>query len=162
MSERDEQKRFFQHLKCRWEEDPRLKYGVFAIPNGQWYGRTKSKKSAQLAAMAKAEGMLPGVWDVFCAIPMDKEGTLEELIATGYFSDKEAQQYADGWVETIHYPGMWIEFKFGKNKLTANQQAFREFIVSQGYAAAAAYSWREAANTLADYLELDLLRVKQE
>ena len=51
-------------------------------------------RSGKLAAMSKREGLTPGVWDIFWPLRTEK------------------------------YPGLYIEMKIGKNKLTATQVRF--------------------------------------
>jgi hypothetical protein len=49
-------------------------------------------------------------------------------------------------------PGLLIEMKHGKNKLTPEQRELGEYMVSQGWEVAVCYHWHEAAQTLCDYL----------
>lgn len=50
------------------------------------------------------------------------------------------------------YHGLYIEFKFGKNKLTAEQKEFVAYVESAGYKTAVAYSAEEAIEVLEEYL----------
>lgn len=50
------------------------------------------------------------------------------------------------------YHGAWIELKFGKNKLTAEQEAWARRLGSEGYYVTVCWSWVEAARTLLWYL----------
>lgn len=96
---------------------------IFAIPNG-------GMRHIGVARKLKAEGVTPGVFDVFVAIP----------------------------TETQH--GLWIEFKSGKNKLTEYQKAFMRKMTLQDYTCVVCYSLEEAKEALQRYLhgEESLLR----
>lgn len=62
---------------------------LHSIPNG-------GKRSAATAANMKAEGQVPGVWDLHLTLPINQ------------------------------HAGMWIEIKAGKNKLTPEQMSFQQ------------------------------------
>lgn len=89
--------------------------------------------TAAQAGKMKAAGMRSGVWDVF--IPA--RGTVEG---------------PDGSIRDA--PGLYIEMKTPDNTTTTEQDAFRRFVVGQGYATAVAYQWTEAARFLVDYLDI--------
>jgi len=76
------------------------------------------------AVRMKSEGVKAGVWDIFLPIPTGK------------------------------YHGLFIEMKFGKNKLTEEQKAFGKYAENQGYCTAVAYSAEEAIEIIDDYLSL--------
>lgn len=76
-----------------------------------------------VAARLKAEGVRAGVWDVFCAVPKD------------------------GW------SGLWLEFKFGKNRLTNEQKDFQRLMHGFGYKLAVVNSSTEAQQQIEIYLE---------
>jgi hypothetical protein len=50
------------------------------------------------------------------------------------------------------YHGLYIEMKFGKNKLTENQEEFIHDMTAQGYCCRVAYSAEEAILYLQQYL----------
>jgi hypothetical protein len=52
------------------------------------------------------------------------------------------------------FAGLWIEMKYGSNKLTEEQLEFRTFVEGQGYKAVACWSWEAAKNEIGGYLEL--------
>jgi len=83
----------------------------------------------KVAKKMKDEGVIAGVWDIFVATAVNE------------------------------YCGLFIEMKFGKNKLSENQEEFREN-VGNAYRWEVCYSWVEAAKVLIDYLCLpkDLLQ----
>ena len=49
-------------------------------------------------------------------------------------------------------PGLFIEMKAGKGRLTPGQVAFREALEPYGYKFAMAYSWHEAAQAIAEHV----------
>lgn len=70
----------YKYLELNW---------IFAIPNG-------GHRHISVAKRMKAEGVLAGVWDIFC--PFAKNNKC----------------------------GLFVEMKVGYNKLTLSQEAFRE------------------------------------
>lgn len=72
------------------------------------------------------EGVMAGVWDVFLAIPSGG------------------------------YHGLFVEFKFGKNKLKEAQIDFGNWVKIKGYAADVVYSADEAIKAVQQYLRLSL------
>lgn len=90
---------------------------IFAIPNA-------AKRSYALARYMQAEGLTPGVPDVFVAIP---KGI---------------------------YHGLFIEFKAGKNKLSESQERFIENARVKGYRVLVCYSCEEAIDRLRNYLTM--------
>lgn len=88
---------------------------TFKIPN-------EGKRSLPLALIMKAEGLKPGVPDIF--IP---------------------------WPTPSHH-GMFIEFKSKTNKLTKQQQDMFDKLTRRGYACQLCYTWIEAASAFTQYL----------
>lgn len=78
----------------------------------------EGKRSYIYGKMLKKQGMRAGVPDVFCAIPHSVAG--------------------------VHYPGLFIEFKAGKNKLTEKQAQFKDAVMKAGYRHETVYSVDEA------------------
>ncbi len=76
------------------------------------------------AARMKQEGVKAGVWDIF--LPVPSQG----------------------------YNGLFIEMKYGKNRLTDEQKDFGDYVSGQGYCTAVAYSAEEAIEIIDDYLSL--------
>ena len=81
-------------------------------------------RSKTTAVNLQREGVKKGVWDIFVPYPRGK------------------------------YHGMYVEMKYGKNKLTAEQVEFGAFVEAQGYKTFVAYSWFEAYTAIMDYLGL--------
>jgi hypothetical protein len=77
------------------------------------------------AGKMAAEGVKAGVWDIY--LPRPSNG----------------------------YHGLFIEMKYGKNKLTELQQEFFEYATQQGYLCKVAYSADEAIEIIDDYLGLN-------
>ncbi len=82
------------------------------------------KRDKRTAANLKREGVLSGVWDIFVPIPNSK----------------------------LCGCGLWIEMKAGSNKLTANQEKFREGLTSY-YKFEVCYTWIEAKKVIEGYLK---------
>ena len=49
-------------------------------------------------------------------------------------------------------PGLWIEMKIGKNKLSVSQAEFQTDLLPHGYKFAVCYSWIEAAKAIAKHI----------
>ena len=81
------------------------------------------KLSAIQASIAKAQGMLSGVPDLF--LPVPKNG----------------------------YHGLFIEMKYGSNKVTENQEKFLQNAANAGYAVSVCYSANEAIKRIEDYYQ---------
>ena len=107
------QKVYFQWLALA---HPYVRSMTFAIPNG-------GSRHPVEAASLKAQGVTPGVPDIFCSIP-------SEL-----------------------YGGLYIEFKHGQNKLTKLQEGWIIRLRQAGYCAEVCYSFEEAKDLLLKYLD---------
>jgi len=81
------------------------------------------RRNAEEGAHLKAQGVTAGVPDIFMAIP------------------------------TEAYPGLFIEFKAGKNKATAMQAAFIARLREAGYRVDVCYSYEEARTIVIEYLK---------
>jgi len=79
------------------------------------------KLSKSQAGIAKAQGMLSGVPDLFLPVAVGK------------------------------YHGLYIEMKHGKNTLTENQKKFLQNAANVGYAVSVCYSAQEAIKRIEDY-----------
>lgn len=91
---------------------------------------------------AKASGMTAGIPDVF--LPMPKESAGQRLSV----------------YEGPEFYGLYIEMKVGKNRLTAEQEAFFIEARANGYRCEVCYSWVEAARVILDYLGIDDKRLR--
>lgn len=89
------------------------------------------KRPINTARKMKAEGVKAGVWDIFVPFCND-------------------------------YPeftcGLFIEMKFGNNKLTDTQKKFREGIGEVDYEWAVCYSFIEACHAIGNYLNIQELK----
>lgn len=74
------------------------------------------------AVKAKKQGVKAGVHDIFAPI---RRGEL---------------------------PGLYVEMKAGKNKMTPEQEAFAKHLDEQGYQREVCYSWTAAARVIVDYV----------
>ena len=79
------------------------------------------KMTKAQAGRAIAQGMLSGVPDLF--LPVPKNG----------------------------YHGLFIEMKYGSNKVTENQEKFLQNAANVGYAVSVCYSAQEAIKRIEDY-----------
>ena len=98
------------------EVTPAFKW-VHAIPNGGARG-DNPKSAAIVGGMLKAEGVTPGVLDIFFPY------------------------------KTKKYSGLYIEMKVKKNTVTDAQYEFGEYVISQDFSVAVCYTWREARDAL--------------
>jgi hypothetical protein len=80
-------------------------------------------------AMAKAEGVKAGVFDLFLPVP------------------KYDANLNGGW-----YHGFYLELKVGDNKPSAIQLEFKSDMEEKGYYCDIAWGWLEARKKLLDYL----------
>lgn len=110
-----EQRALFQWAAIMEGKYPEVRL-LFHVPNG---GLRNKKVAAQL----KAEGVKPGVPDLFLPV------------ARG-----------------IHH-GLWIEMKAGTNKPTEHQRQWLADLTARGYKTAVCYSWGDAADIIEDYLK---------
>ena len=81
------------------------------------------KMTKAQAGRAIAQGMLSGVPDLF--LPVPKNG----------------------------YHGLFIEMKYGSNKVTENQEKFLQNAANVGYAVSVCYSANEAIKRIKDYYQ---------
>lgn len=105
---------FFAHVREARRRDKRFDL-VFSIPSGR-------QPSVVLASRLKAEGVEPGVPDVFCAIP------------------------AGG------YAGLWLEFKAPKGALSHAQAQKIALLREAGYRVEVVRDAMAAFNLVEDYL----------
>ncbi len=112
MSEREHH---IQVACVRWFQTQHPRHLLFAIPNG-------GKRNPVVAAKLKAEGVLPGVPDLFIAA------------ARGGFN------------------GLFVELKAGKNKPTPAQEDVMRGLTSAGYKCAVCRSLDEFMEVVNDYL----------
>lgn len=89
---------------------------LFHIPNG---GRRDSREAARL----KAQGVKPGVPDLF--LPVARHG----------------------------YHGLWIELKVSRGKASANQCQWIGDLGEQGYQAVVCWGWEAASEVITKYLQ---------
>jgi hypothetical protein len=94
---------------------------LFAVPNG-FYG-TAAQKSKM-----KAEGLRPGVPDIWLPVPINDAGV---------------------W---LGYHGLVIELKVGKNKATDEQKKWLDYLSNSGYRCALCYGWESARDVILEYL----------
>jgi hypothetical protein len=81
------------------------------------------KRNVTVARKLKDEGVKAGVLDVLLAVPNHK------------------------------YHGLWIEMKYGKNKLSELQLIWKERLEKYGYKVVVCYFWYDAVEEIKKYLE---------
>lgn len=103
----------------------RVGYRIPAMPELAWLHAIPNggARNVVVARKMKAEGVRKGVWDICWPFPCGP------------------------------YKGLYIEFKFGKNNLTAEQKAFGAFVESQGYKTGVAYTADEGIEILDEYIK---------
>ena len=114
-TEHQEQKALIQICDLNALSDPRWGY-IFSIPNG-------GMRHVGVAVKLKAEGLRPGVPDLFLPVPNDK------------------------------YHGLFIEMKIKPNKTTAEQLITIKRLREWGYCAGVCYSALQAQEIIRDYLK---------
>lgn len=102
---------------CEWFhlQYPQYRGHLFAIPNG-------GQRHPAVAAKLKAEGVVPGVFDLFLMVA--RPG----------------------------YSGMWIEMKAVGGKVSAQQATFKQRAEAQGFRASVCYGFDQARAAIAEYL----------
>jgi hypothetical protein len=120
VSEHDEQVKVINWCFDMTRHYPELDL-IFAIPNGAMLGG--GKVGAIRANSLKAEGMRPGVCDLFLPVARGK------------------------------WHGMFIEMKTQIGKLSENQEQFIAGVKAQGYYTAVCYGASEAIEQLSYYLQ---------
>ena len=108
---------------------PRLKW-LHAIHN-QGHG------DAIRGAKARAEGVKPGVFDLFLPVPVWQPGA-HNLAHTGKM-----------------ICGLYLELKVGKNSMSPIQAEFAADMTRAGYACQVAYGWLEAREKILAYLQIN-------
>ena len=114
------QTRFFNVLRIAENRYPRLRW-IHAIPNG-------GKRDVRVARKLKAEGVKPGVSDIF--VPL-----------IGYGGQH----------------GLYIEMKAGDNDLSVEQKEFRDFVTREDFAYSTCYSTEAAIWAVEKYLGIKIL-----
>jgi hypothetical protein len=97
---------------------------VKRYPNLFWVHCSLNGVALTPGTMRKAtrQGMRSGIWDI--CIPAARQG----------------------------FHGCYIEMKWGRNKLTENQEKYKVYLDSENYKTAVAYNWVDAAWLICDYL----------
>ena len=90
----------------------------------------QGRRNPTIGARFKREGMKAGVSDVFVPVPF-------------------MYDYGDSMSG-----GLFIEFKYGKNKLTDAQKDFQEEMQAREYDVAVVYSSEEAIELVKNYLQI--------
>lgn len=117
-------------LAARGDIIPQLKW-LHAIHN---QGRDPGQAGRIRGAIAKAEGVKAGVFDIFLPVPIRLAGAF------------------NGALPAQHYHGFYLEMKVGNNQMSAEQAEFAADMTKFGYACECAWGWLEARKKLLTYL----------
>lgn len=107
---------------------------LFAIPNG-------GQRHKVVAAKLKAEGVVPGVPDLFLAV---------------FKNDRIKDFETDSGIPKVHsIPrcGMFIEMKVKPNKTTEKQKTMMAKLMVQGYQCEVCYSFDQFREIIINYLK---------
>ena len=140
-SEHDEQKavvQWFQSYARTKGIDPRL---LFSLPNAQiLLGLCKSDKDRlKVLAYLKAEGLQPGVPDLFLA--HYKKGDLYPTGQSGHY------------VQAVDFCGLFIELKRKGGKPSKDQLFMADLLRCAGFNVVIAYGFEEAQRAIRAYIE---------
>jgi hypothetical protein len=104
----------------------------------KWLHAIKNQEKGGVirGAMAKAEGVKPGVSDIFLPFPMSYDG---------------AHNLA---LPRVTKHGFYLELKVDKNQPSNQQLEFKANMESVGYHCAIAWGWLEARQQLLEYLRI--------
>jgi len=132
MSEHDEQKTFFDWVRLNRQYAPNLEVRkamklCYAVPNGA--DMTKGQRGKMVG-----EGMTKGILD----INLDWS-TQRKFVYCGEIVNEKT-------------PGLRIEMKYGKNKLTLEQKEKKELLEEVGFKVEVCYSASEAVKAVFEYL----------
>lgn len=135
-TEHGHQVAFFQWCALNQRAYPALTF-AFAIPNGGQRGDGTKRGRMIAGANMKAEGVKPGVPDIFLPVPMQPDV---------------------GVPTTVRYHGLFIEMKKPEYKTRKNggcsdeQLQWHDALRGQGYVVVVAFGWTEAAVYAERYL----------
>jgi len=121
MSEHNEQVALFSWANLSKNKYPGIEL-MFAVANG-------GKRHIGTAIKLKAEGVKPGVPDIFLPV-----------VKGGYF-------------------GLFIEMKFGRNKPNKNQTKYLEALKEQGYLTWICYSFEDAKEVIINYYKSNIKKL---
>jgi hypothetical protein len=146
MSEHDEQVTFFDWVRLNRQYAPNLE--VRKAMKLCYANQTGAHMVKAQAGKMKAEGMTKGIldinldWPLFCPemwdIPLNQRNRDNYNILGNLF-----------------LPGLRIEMKFGKNKLTKEQKEKKELLEEVGFKVAVCYSAVEAIRAVFEYLPFE-------
>ncbi len=117
MSESTEQKAVIKWFRYQYPQ-----YRLISIPNGSWVAGTGNRRFA-LINKYKAEGMTPGVSDLFLCVGNE------------------------------NFHGLWLEMKSKGKRLSDKQFEWSEDMRKAGYITDTAYSFEQAKQIIENYLK---------
>lgn len=115
-TEHAHQAALFCWLRRKTHYHPELEW-IFAVPNG-------GSRDKITAGKLKAEGVTPGVFDLFVPYPR------------------------------YNFSGLWIEMKKPGGVVSPVQKKFGKAMVARGYQAFVCYSWIDAVEKIAEYFNI--------
>ena len=131
------QQECFKWFRLQYPQYSKL---FFAIPNG-------GARSAIEAKIMQGEGVVPGVADSLLSVPKKYFTTVVRVSIAFTNSNYKGHQEAH-WCH-----GLYIEFKAGKNKKTAEQLQFETEAVFYGYKYEVVRSFDEFEKIINQYLQ---------
>jgi hypothetical protein len=98
---------------------------TYSVPNGAWLAGTPAKRAAQMARL-KRQGLKKGVFDIFCMLPTETNGK-----------------------------PMYLELKRdATQKLTPDQEVFKDIALKLGYVTEVAHSLEQAIGFFRTHYDL--------
>jgi hypothetical protein len=132
--EHDEQVTFFEWVRLNREFAPNSQ--VRKAMRLCYSNQTGAHMSKAHAAKMKAEGMTKGILDI----------NLDWPIWKNYLKENDLP------CRDNCFPGLRIEMKFGKNKLTPEQKEIKKLLEEAGHKVVVCYSAQEAVSAVYEYL----------
>jgi len=104
---------------------PRLRMALFAIPNSNDMSALNRSKAAQVMGKLKCSGLVPGVADLFFAVPSSGRH------------------------------GLFIEMKAPRGRQSVSQKEFEKAALQNGYGYTIVDNFEQFQETIEEYLEND-------
>jgi len=110
------------------------------------------EKAECIALKQYIEWKMPDIYKSFFHIPSGGKRNLIEAINFKRMGVKPGIADYFLMISNKSYHGLWLEMKYGDNKLTENQIEFRDLAITRGYDYKIAYTCEEAIDIITHYL----------